>query len=63
MVDASPDLARILRWVQAGGEWRLLDERNDEVTISLLRCDAGEEIDRLVSRADDVRRYVADPNR
>lgn len=58
-MDNSPDLERILRWEQAGGEWRVLDERDDEVTVSLTRCDAGEEMDRLVSSAEDVRRYVS----
>lgn len=58
MSQPSSDLQRILRWEQAGGESRLLDEQDDTVTVSLLRCDAGEEIDRFVSAEDDVRTYL-----
>ena len=56
---ASADLERILRWERAGGEFRLLDERDGAVTVSLLRCDAGEEIDRFISSEEDVRNYVS----
>ena len=55
----SADLERILRWERAGGEWDVLDDTGSRVTVALLRCDAGEEIDRFSSAEDDVRRHVS----
>ncbi|MCL2541198.1 MAG: asparaginase [Nocardioidaceae bacterium] len=55
----SPDLERILRWERQGGEWQVLTTGADAVTVALMRCDAGEEIDRLTSSAPDVLRHVA----
>ena len=37
------------RWHEAGGVWRVCDRGADRVTVALLRCDAGEEVDRLSS--------------
>lgn len=55
----SRDLERILRWEGQGGEWQVLATAGDAVTVSLMRCDAGEEVDRVVTTEEDVRRYVA----
>lgn len=59
MTQPSLDLDRILRWEQAGGEWRVSDESDTAITVSLLRCDGGEEVDRLRSSEADVRAYTA----
>ena len=54
------DLARLLRWEDAGGTWQLAGRRTDEVTVALCRCDGGEEVDRLVSADPDLIRYVVE---
>ena len=35
------------RWVGFGGTWKVAARSGAEVTISLCRCDGGEEVDRL----------------
>ncbi len=49
----SPDVARLTRWVDSGGTWRVAARRPGWVLLSLLRCDGGEEADRFAS--DDPR--------
>ena len=39
----------LVRWHAAGGVWRVVDRKPDEVTVALLRCDGGEEVERLRS--------------
>jgi len=56
--DGSADLARLRRWEDAGGTWELLAAHADAVTVSLRRCDAGEEVDRLTSTSPDLLDYV-----
>lgn len=46
---AESDLARLRRWEDAGGTWQVVGRRVREVTVSLRRCDGGEEVERLVS--------------
>jgi hypothetical protein len=46
-------VARLRRWEDAGGVWRVLGRDLGAVTVGLYRCDAGEETDRF--RADDPR--------
>ncbi|QRY60835.1 hypothetical protein JVX90_10180 [Gordonia sp. PDNC005] len=43
------DLERLQRWEDAGAQWAVEALRSDSVTISLLRCDGGEEVDRFTS--------------
>jgi len=52
------DLSRLQRWEIAGGTWRLDGRRGDTLTITLCRCDGGEEIDRLISAEQDLIEYV-----
>lgn len=58
MATPSSDLMRLLRWEDAGGTWQVATLRVDAVTLSLQRCDAGEEVDRLASTAADVIEHV-----
>jgi hypothetical protein len=44
----------LLRWELAGGVWRVLDRGQDEVTIGLFTCDAGEEMDRFTSSDEQL---------
>lgn len=55
---ASEDLARLTRWEQSGGSWEVLAWGPGRVTIALLRCDGGEEMDRLTSADPAVRAHV-----
>jgi hypothetical protein len=41
---------RLERWQQFGAVWRVLSHRSGTVTISLCRCDGGEEVGQIVSR-------------
>lgn len=54
----SEALRALLRWESAGGGWRLLGTHGDRVTIALLTCDGGEQVDLLESGADDLRAHV-----
>jgi hypothetical protein len=36
-------------WERSGAVWRLVDLRPSQATVALLRCDAGEEVDRITS--------------
>ena len=39
----------LLRWESFGGTWRIVRRSATDVTISLRRCDGGEEVQQLVS--------------
>jgi hypothetical protein len=54
------DLARLQRWVDAGGSWRLGGRSGSAVTVLLLRCDGGEELERFTSSDPELLRHVAD---
>jgi len=46
------------RWEAFGATWEVIARTPDEVTVSLKRCDAGEEVSRLVSDDPALRAYV-----
>jgi hypothetical protein len=46
-------VAELQRWEDAGAVWSVVSRKQDRVTVALLRCDGGEEVDRFVS--DDPR--------
>lgn len=52
------DLERVRRWASSGGTVQVLSTRGEELTISLCRCDGGEEADRLVTSDPEVAAYV-----
>ena len=37
------------RWEDSGALWQVVARSADRLTIALLRCDGGEEVERLVS--------------
>ncbi|OMC41248.1 hypothetical protein A5740_22490 [Mycobacterium sp. GA-1841] len=42
-------VADLQRWEDSGAHWRVLTRTADSLTIALLRCDGGEEVDRFTS--------------
>jgi hypothetical protein len=46
-------IAELQRWQDAGAVWEVVSRRGRSVTVALLRCDGGEEVDRFTS--DDPR--------
>lgn len=58
------DLDRLLRWEVAGGTWHLAGRSDTTATISLCRCDGGEEVERIVSDDPGLLAYLdAHPDR
>ena len=47
------------RWEEHGGVWRVVARTDSGVTVSLLRCDGGEEMERLVSDDPDLLAFVS----
>ena len=58
MTDSS-DLETLRRWESAGGSWHVSNSTRGRVTVSLCRCDGGEEAERLVSTDRALLVYVA----
>ena len=56
----SGDLARLLRWEDHGGAWRVVRRTDDHVTIALLTCDGGTEMERFTSDDTAVLEHVGD---
>jgi hypothetical protein len=46
-------VADIQRWQDSGAVWEVISRSGDTVTVALMRCDGGEEMDRFTS--DDPR--------
>jgi hypothetical protein len=46
------------RWEEFGATWDVVHRTADRVTLSLLRCDGGEEVSRLVSNDPAVLAHV-----
>lgn len=58
MDDVDP-LATLERWSAFGGVWRVVASNGSVATVSLCRCDGGEEVDRLVVREPRTLAYLA----
>lgn len=52
------DLDSLRRWEAAGGAWYVTSADATSATISLRRCDGGEEVDRLVASDPVLLEYV-----
>jgi hypothetical protein len=58
--DPTPDLARLLRWEDSGGGWRVAAVGNGSLTLSLVTCDGGEEMGVLTSTESSVLDHVGE---
>jgi uncharacterized protein len=59
MEPATDFVAKLRRWEDAGGVWRVLGQDRDEVTVGLYRCDGGEEADRFVATDPRIAEFLA----
>ena len=48
------------RWSGSGAMWRVLHRTPTSITVSLRRCDDGEEVDRLTSSDPDLLAWIGD---
>jgi hypothetical protein len=53
-------IERLERWHDSGAVWHVVSRAEDEVTVALLRCDGGEEVDRITSRDPGWLAYLQD---
>jgi hypothetical protein len=54
-----PDrVEELQRWQDSGAVWTVVSRTPDRVTVALLRCDGGEEVDRFVSSDPDLLRFI-----
>ncbi|MGW0157880.1 hypothetical protein ACWDUN_01030 [Mycobacterium sp. NPDC003323] len=51
------------RWEDTGAHWEVVDRRPDRLTIALLRCDGGEEVDRFTSTDPALLAFVGSRDR
>ncbi len=54
------ELVRLQRWVDSGAQVRILARRGERLTLGLLTCDGGEEMERLVTADPEVVRWCAE---
>lgn len=50
----------LLRWEAGGAVWRVTSRTSSHVTVLLLSCDGGEEIDTVVSDDPSLFRFTAE---
>ncbi len=56
----SDRVAELQRWEEAGAVWSVVSRRNGRVTVALLRCDGGEEVDRFTSSDARLIDYIGE---
>lgn len=52
-------MERLRRWENFGAIWRVVDRDVDTVTVSMCRCDGGEEVQRFKSADLELLEFVA----
>lgn len=58
MSPGEEEVARLERWTSSGAQWRVLFRTPTTLTVALLTCDGGEEMDRIVSHAPELAAFV-----
>jgi len=53
-------VAELQRWEDAGANWSVVARKHDRVTVALLRCDGGEEVDRFTSNDPYLLDYIGE---
>ena len=53
-------VAELQRWQDSGAVWRVISRARPGVTIALLRCDGGEEVDRFTSDDPNLFEFIGD---
>jgi hypothetical protein len=53
-------VAELKRWQDSGAVWEVISRRGDILTVALLRCDGGEEMDRFTSDDVKLRDFIGD---
>jgi hypothetical protein len=53
-------IERLERWQQFGAVWRVVAQRSGTVTISLCRCDGGEEVGQIVAHDAQLLAWLGD---
>lgn len=51
------------RWEDSGAHWQVVARTANRLTIALLRCDGGEEVERLVSADPALLAFVGSRDR
>jgi hypothetical protein len=52
--------AELQRWQDSGAVWEVVSRKNGGVTVALLRCDGGEEVDRFTSDDPRLLAFIGD---
>ena len=53
-------VAELQRWQDAGAVWEVISRKSQSVTVALLRCDGGEEVDRFTSDDPALLEFIGD---
>jgi hypothetical protein len=53
-------VAELQRWQDSGAVWEVISRKGGSVTVALLRCDGGEEVDRFTSYDPDLLSFIGD---
>ena len=56
----SDRVAELQRWEDSGAIWSIVSRKQDRVTVALLRCDGGEEVDRFTSADPRLLDYIGE---
>lgn len=51
-------IADLERWEESGAHWQVIARTSDSITIALLRCDGGEEVERFTSADPRLLEFV-----
>ena len=53
-------VAELQRWQDSGAVWEVISRKAVGVTVALLRCDGGEEVDRFTSEDPALVSFIGD---
>ena len=51
-------VAELTRWQESGATWQVVARTRQGVTVALMRCDGGEEVDRFTSSDPRLLEFV-----